>query len=88
MVEGIRIDGLRWDLAKDLLQELSADCCRWSDNCTNAYQADRVAVLREYTDYSWSLDPPPLRYFEHLGGNNEEQQWANYRINEDTKQRK
>jgi hypothetical protein len=24
----------------------------------------------------------PLYYFEHLGGNTEEQQWANYRIAE------
>jgi hypothetical protein len=41
-----------------------------------------VAVLREYADYSWSLDPTHYAIFEHLGSNNEEQQWANYRINE------
>jgi hypothetical protein len=41
-----------------------------------------VAVLREYADYSWSLDPNHYAIFEHLGSNNEEQQWANYRINE------
>jgi hypothetical protein len=28
------------------------------------------------------LGPNALYYFEHLGGNTEEQQWANYRIAE------
>jgi hypothetical protein len=41
------------------------------------YQQDRVDVLREYADYSWSLDPTHYAIFEHLGSNNEEQQWAN-----------
>jgi hypothetical protein len=37
--------------------------------------------LKKYADYSWSLDPNHY-IFEHLGGNSEEQQWANYRLNE------
>jgi hypothetical protein len=46
------------------------------------YQQDRVDVLKKYADYSWSLDPTHYIIFEHLGGNTEEQQWANYRIAE------
>jgi len=38
--------------------------------------------LKKYADYSWSLDPNHYVIFEHLGGNDEEQQWANYRLNE------
>jgi hypothetical protein len=38
-----------------------------------------VDVLKKYADYSWSLDPHI--FFEHLGGNTEEQQWANYMLN-------
>jgi hypothetical protein len=48
-------------------------------------QQDRVDVLKAYADYSWSLDPAHYIIFEHLGGNTEEQQWANYRIAESSK---
>jgi hypothetical protein len=37
---------------------------RSDENCTNNYQQDRVDVLREYADYSWSLDPTHYD-FEH-----------------------
>ena len=39
-------------------------------------------VLKEYADYAWSLDETQYVIFEHLGGDTEEQQWANYRIDE------
>ncbi len=77
-VEEFKIDGFRWDLTKGFTQACSAG----DDTCTNAYQADRVAILKEYADYSWSLDPYHYVIFEHLGIASEEQQWANYRIAE------
>lgn len=73
-----KIDGFRWDLTKGFTQACSAG----DETCTNAYQADRVAVLKDYADYEWSLDPYQYVIFEHLGTATEEQQWANYRINE------
>ncbi|MEN9324131.1 MAG: hypothetical protein RL699_1911 [Bacteroidota bacterium] len=76
-IEEFHIDGFRWDLTKGFTQN-----CTGSDACTNSYQQDRVDVLKEYADYSWSLDPNHYVIFEHLGADNEEQQWANYRINE------
>jgi hypothetical protein len=76
-VEEYKIDGFRWDLTKGFTQN-----CTGSESCTNAYQQDRVNVLKEYADYSWSLDPTHYTIFEHLGADNEEQQWANYRIGE------
>jgi 1,4-alpha-glucan branching enzyme len=76
-IEEYKIDGFRWDLTKGFTQN-----CTGSESCTNSYQQDRVDVLREYADYSWSLDPTHYVIFEHLGIDNEEQQWANYRINE------
>jgi hypothetical protein len=75
-IEDFKIDGFRWDLTKGFTQN-----CTGSDACTNSYQQDRVDVLREYVDYSWSLDPYHFAIFEHLGPAGEEQQWANYRIN-------
>jgi len=77
-VQEFKIDGFRWDLTKGFTQACSAG----DDTCTNAYQADRVAILKEYADYSWSLDPYHYVIFEHLGIDSEEQQWANYRIGE------
>lgn len=77
-IEEYKIDGFRWDLTKGFTQ----NCTAGDDGCTNAYQADRVAVLKEYADYSWALDPTHYTIFEHLGTDSEEQQWANYRIGE------
>lgn len=77
-IEEFNIDGFRWDLTKGFTQNCTAN----DEGCTNAYQADRVAVLKEYADYSWSLDDTHYVIFEHLGQDNEEQQWANYRLNE------
>ena len=73
-----KIDGFRWDLTKGFTQ----NCIGGDDTCTNAYQQDRVDILKEYADYSWSLDNDHYVIFEHLGSDNEEQQWANYRLGE------
>ncbi len=81
-IQEYKIDGFRWDLTKGFTQNCPSTVVGGQDACTNAYQADRVAVLKDYADYSWSLDPTHYTIFEHLGTDNEEQQWANYRIGE------
>ena len=77
-VQEYKIDGFRWDLTKGFTQL----CTAGDDACTNGSPADRVPILKDYADYSWSLDPTHYTIFEHLGNDSEEQQWANYRINE------
>lgn len=77
-IEEYHIDGFRWDLTKGFTQNCTAN----DETCTNAYQQDRVDILREYADYSWSLDPTHYVIFEHLGTDAEEQEWANYKIDE------
>jgi glycosidase len=77
-IEEYKIDGFRWDLTKGFTQECTAS----DESCTNGYRPDRVAVLKKYADYSWSLDPTHYTIFEHLGSDAEEQEWANYRITE------
>ena len=77
-IEEFKIDGFRWDLTKGFTQE----CAAGDDNCTNGYRADRVALLKSYADYSWSLDPTHYVIFEHLGTDAEEKEWANYKIDE------
>lgn len=73
-----KIDGIRWDLTKGFTQ----NCSDSDNNCTDSYQQDRVDVLKLYADYQWSYDPNSYIIFEHLGSDGEEQQWANYRLNE------
>ena len=77
-IENFKIDGFRWDLTKGFTQ----NCTGTNSGCTDNYQADRVAVLKEYADYSWSLDPDHYVIFEHLGGTQEQKEWADYRIDE------
>ena len=77
-IEEFKIDGFRWDLTKGFTQ----NCTAGDEGCTNSTQPDRVQVLKDYADYSWSLDPNHIVIFEHLGSDGEEQQWANYKLNE------
>ncbi|GAB0155662.1 hypothetical protein CHRYSEOSP005_09230 [Chryseobacterium sp. Alg-005] len=72
------IDGFRWDLTKGFTQNCSAN----DETCTNAYQQDRVDIMKYYADRQWAIDPNSYMIFEHLGTDAEEQQWANYRIAE------
>ena len=76
-IEEFKIDGFRWDLTKGFTQNATG-----SEANTNAYQQDRVDVLKNYADYTWSLDPTHYAIFEHLGSDNEEKEWANYRLSE------
>ncbi len=77
-IEEFKIDGFRWDLTKGFTQ----NCSETDETCTNAYQADRVAILKEYADYQWDIDPNFYVIFEHLGTNDEETEWATYRLDE------
>jgi len=79
-IEEFNIDGFRWDLTKGFTQNCSAN----DEGCTNSYQQDRVDILKDYADYSWSLDETHYVIFEHLGTDNEEKEWANYRLNDAT----
>jgi glycosidase len=81
-IEEFKIDGFRWDLTKGFTQNCGNGTFDGDFDCTNGYHQDRVDILREYADYSWSLDDDHYVIFEHLGQDGEEQQWANYRINE------
>lgn len=77
-IEEYHIDGFRWDLTKGFTQ----NCTAGDEGCTNSYQQDRVDILKEYADYSWSLDPTHYTIFEHLGSDAEEKEWANYKYDE------
>jgi len=77
-IEEFKIDGMRWDLTKGFTQNCSSN----DEGCTNATQPDRIEVLKQYADAQWAIDPDFFVIFEHLGGIDEEEQWADYRIDE------
>ncbi len=77
-IDEYKIDGFRWDLTKGFTQ----NCTSSDENCTNAFQGDRVGILKEYADYQWAVDPNFYIIFEHLGTNTEETEWVNYRLSE------
>lgn len=77
-IKEYKVDGFRWDLTKGFTQA----CTAGDDTCTNAFQIDRVNILRGYADYQWSWDPTSYVIFEHLGTDSEEAAWANYKIAE------
>jgi 1,4-alpha-glucan branching enzyme len=77
-IDEYKIDGFRWDLTKGFTQ----NCTSSDQNCTNQYQQDRVTILKEYADYQWEKDSDFYIIFEHLGTNNEETEWVNYRLDD------
>lgn len=77
-IKEYKIDGLRWDLTKGFTQ----NCSEFDNGCTDSYQADRVAILKKYSDYQWNHDTSSYIIFEHLGSDAEEKEWANYRLGE------
>ncbi len=77
-INEFHIDGFRWDLTKGFTQ----NCSSGDETCTNSYQQDRVNILKQYADYTWSIDPDSYIIFEHLGNAQEETEWANYRLSE------
>ena len=81
-IEEYKIDGFRWDLTKGFTQNCGNGTPGGDFGCTQNYQQDRVDVLKEYADHSWSVDPDHYVIFEHLGSDNEEKEWANYRLGE------
>ncbi|WP_225035216.1 alpha-amylase family glycosyl hydrolase [Winogradskyella sp. SM1960] len=81
-IEEYKIDGFRWDLTKGFTQNCGNGTLSGDEGCTGGYQQDRVDVLKEYADHSWSVDPHHYVIFEHLGSDNEEKEWANYRLDE------
>ncbi len=77
-IEEFNIDGMRWDLTKGFTQ----NCAASDDACTSATQNDRIEVLQGYADNQWEADEDFYVIFEHLGGIEEEKQWADYRLDE------
>lgn len=72
-LEEFRIDGFRFDLSKGFTQNFSANVGAW-----NRYDADRIAIIKDYADHVWSIDSEAFMIMEHLGESREEDELAQY----------
>ncbi|MEM1357445.1 MAG: alpha-amylase family glycosyl hydrolase, partial [Bacteroidota bacterium] len=72
-IEEFRIDGFRFDLSKGFTQNFSADVGAW-----NRYDADRVAIIKDYADFVWSVDSETYMIMEHLAELREENELGQY----------
>ena len=72
-LEEFHVDGFRFDLSKGFTQNFSQDVAAW-----NAYDASRVAILKDYADAVWSSNPEAYVIMEHLGESREENELAQY----------
>lgn len=79
-IEEYKIDGMRWDLSKGFTQMSTTDVGVWGQ-----YQAGRIAILKEYADYQWEVNPNFYVILEHFSDHTEETELINYRLGEGTK---
>jgi len=72
------IDGFRFDFTKGFSNTLYYGENNWA----SAYDADRIAILKNYADHVWNHNPTnkPYVIFEHLSEKSEEKELANYGI--------
>lgn len=72
------VDGFRFDFTKGFSNTLYYG----ADNWASAYDATRIAILKNYADHVWNQNPSnkPYVIFEHLSENSEETELANYGI--------
>ncbi|MEZ4908603.1 MAG: T9SS type A sorting domain-containing protein [Saprospiraceae bacterium] len=72
-IENYHVDGFRFDLSKGFTQKYSS-----SDSQMAAYDATRIAILEEYADFIWDINPDVYVILEHFADNTEEKELANY----------
>ncbi len=73
-VNDYQFDGFRFDLSKGLTQTFSGD----DANFMARYDPSRIAILKEYADFIWSLDSGAYVIMEHFADNEEERELADY----------
>ena len=73
-----KIDGFRFDFTKGMTNTLFYGTNNWG----SAYDAPRIAILKNFADHVWNHNPTnkPYVVFEHLSDNQEEKELADYGI--------
>lgn len=73
-LDEFKIDGFRYDLSKGFTQNNTLG----NTNAWGQYDAARIAILKDYGDYIWSLKPNTIQILEHFAENSEEKELAEY----------
>lgn len=73
-IQDYRFDGFRFDLSKGMTQTFSGN----DAGLMSQYDASRIAILKDYADYIWSLDTDAYVILEHFADNREEKELADY----------
>ena len=72
-LEEYHIDGFRFDLSKGFTQRMSND-----DGLFRQYDANRIAVIKEYADQVWAINNNGIVILEHFAESSEENELAEY----------
>ncbi|MEL7376396.1 MAG: alpha-amylase family glycosyl hydrolase, partial [Bacteroidota bacterium] len=73
-LEEYRVDGYRFDLSKGFTQtDYGDNVGLWS-----SYDAERIAIIKDYADELWSVNPNAYMILEHLAVPQEEDELAQY----------
>ena len=62
LIDEMNVDGFRFDLTKGFTQKKTGN----DDTAASAYDASRVAILKDYCTYIKSVDPNAVVIFEHF----------------------
>lgn len=73
-LEEFRLDGFRFDLSKGFTQKNTlGNVAAWGQ-----YDPSRVAILKDYANFMWSIAPDSYVILEHFADNDEEKELAEY----------
>lgn len=72
-IEEFHVDGFRFDLSKGFTQKNSG-----GDDVFRQYDVGRIATLKDYADFVWSVDEDCYVILEHFAANDEETELSNY----------
>jgi glycosidase len=73
-ISEFRLDGFRYDLSKGFTQVENPD----NVGAWGAYDASRIAILKDYADHVWSVDPDFYVILEHFAASTEEKELTEY----------
>lgn len=73
-INEFKFDGFRFDLSKGLTQFNSGNDATLMAH----YDAGRIAILKDYANHIWSIDPASFVILEHFADNDEEIELSNY----------
>jgi len=73
-LEEFRVDGFRFDLSKGFTQKNTlGNVSAWGQ-----YDASRIAIIKDYGDFVWSINPDTYNILEHFAVNTEEEEFSDY----------